>query len=523
MELTATQLRSLSDKNMAEVVEDDILIGKDILELLAGAMYTDPLSIYREYMQNAADSVDDARQVGLMHGNNDSDVSIEFDHVGRTVLIRDFGFGIPSSQFAKRLTSVGGSRKRGKGQRGFRGIGRLSGLGYCQELVFRSRAAGQAEVLEMCWNGRVLRDRLRDTEFNGELGDLIREVVTITRLSGAGFPEHFFDVELRKVLRIKNDVLMNEEAVRTYLSQVAPVPFHPDFQYGQEIQAWLSERGVKAPVQIEINDGRGLVYHRVINTICFAPNVTDEFDGVEFLEYRNSDDELLAFGWILEHDYLGAVPRRSGLSGIRLRSGDIQVGDELILASLFPENRFASWCVGDLHVVHPRILPNGRRDEFEPSPQYAQLQEEVRILSRDITKIIRARSDQRNKVRRLHLQLIYADTWLNVAGKESLPKIIRVLSVERASNFAKLAATEYEKLAPFHNEMDAVGDLIGRTQYQAAFLKQKLTSMDGFSSPHKEGKDSIIKAAICAILNSAYKPDAVIPLAESVLSAMLSH
>ena len=34
---------------------DDIVIGKDVLELLSTSMYVDPMTIYREYVQNAAD------------------------------------------------------------------------------------------------------------------------------------------------------------------------------------------------------------------------------------------------------------------------------------------------------------------------------------------------------------------------------------------------------------------------------------------------------------------------------------
>ena len=39
---------------------EEIIIGKDILELLSNAMYVEPLTIYREYLQNSADSIDDA-------------------------------------------------------------------------------------------------------------------------------------------------------------------------------------------------------------------------------------------------------------------------------------------------------------------------------------------------------------------------------------------------------------------------------------------------------------------------------
>jgi hypothetical protein len=43
---------------------EEIVIGKDVLELVSSAMYVDPLTVYREYIQNAADAVDDAKRRG---------------------------------------------------------------------------------------------------------------------------------------------------------------------------------------------------------------------------------------------------------------------------------------------------------------------------------------------------------------------------------------------------------------------------------------------------------------------------
>ena len=42
-----------------------VAVGKDILELLSSSMYVDPMTIYREYIQNAADAIDEAVDQGL--------------------------------------------------------------------------------------------------------------------------------------------------------------------------------------------------------------------------------------------------------------------------------------------------------------------------------------------------------------------------------------------------------------------------------------------------------------------------
>ena len=45
---------------------DQVVLGKDVLELLSTSMYVDPMTVYREYVQNAADAVDEARRAGLL-------------------------------------------------------------------------------------------------------------------------------------------------------------------------------------------------------------------------------------------------------------------------------------------------------------------------------------------------------------------------------------------------------------------------------------------------------------------------
>jgi molecular chaperone HtpG len=134
--------------------DETIVVGKDILEVLSSAMYVDPLAIYREFVQNAADAIDEARRVGLLASAEAGTVEIEIDIAKRTALIRDNGTGVPAAEFGMRMTAFGSSAKRGTNARGFRGVGRLSGIAYCQELLFRSRSAGESVVSELRWDCR---------------------------------------------------------------------------------------------------------------------------------------------------------------------------------------------------------------------------------------------------------------------------------------------------------------------------------------------------------------------------------
>ncbi len=422
----------------------EVVVGKDILELLANAMYVDPLTIYREYIQNAADSIDEARQLGA--NVDEPQVQIYLDQGARTVRIRDNGAGISNADFVNRVTAIGASHKRGTNLRGFRGVGRLSGLGYCQELVFRGKAAGDARIVEVRWNSRALREKVRDIGYAGSLTNIIAEVVTYTETLATEKEERFFEVEMRKVGRLRNDLLMNEEMIRAYISQVAPVPFDPQFTFGAKIQSFLTERGVRPPIHIELNDNAGPIYHRARNDIEFNPKVTDTLRDIDCFDIKGDDGETAAFGWVAEHAYMGAVPKRLGFGGIRLRAGNIQVGDESLLAPLYPEQRFAAWTIGDIHVSSKKIVPNGRRDDFEHSVHYTWLQSELGIRASEFAHRIRTSSQQRQHLRTVQISFQAIDAWVDLAKQQDTPLLLKKALLDLTSDHLHVAEKEVNKL-----------------------------------------------------------------------------
>ena len=188
--------RSEQLKNAASAAEapaaSAIVVGKDVLELLSSAMYVDPLSIYREYIQNAADAIDDARAIGLLREDERGSVAITIDPDHRTMAIRDNGLGIGIGQAPERLLAIGASAKRGTRARGFRGVGRLAGLAYGRSLTFRTRSFADDEVLEVRWDCQHLKAALRDVDQDDDITRVIQRVVTLRRLPGAEWPRHFF-------------------------------------------------------------------------------------------------------------------------------------------------------------------------------------------------------------------------------------------------------------------------------------------------------------------------------------------
>src|SRR5947209_14172915 len=238
--------------------EQPLVVGKDILELLSTSMYVDPMSMYREYIQNSADAVDIASAAGLLRGLGH--VEVRMDQSARTVFIRDNGSGLGQEHFVHQLTALGGSKKRGTRARGFRGVGRLAGLAFCQELIFRSRQDGENTVHELRWDSREVRSLLRAADNSSDLRDVVGKTIQTREVPGRNWPERFFEVELRGVVRHRDDRLLNEDAVANYLAQVAPVPFCPDFQFGDQIRSFLETHGVRlGTIKLEIA-GRGDIY-----------------------------------------------------------------------------------------------------------------------------------------------------------------------------------------------------------------------------------------------------------------------
>ena len=381
-----------------------IFVGKDVLELLSSSMYVNPLSIFREYVQNAADAIDDAVAVGLLPSIDDSVIEINLDHIDRRVIIRDNGKGLSNRDFLTRMLSFGASEKRRTDARGLRGVGRLSGLGYVQRLVFRSRAKGDPSVLEASWDGRVVKRMLASTDSDIDLETIVKESVTVKRIDAEGYPAHFFEVELHKPRRIANDKLLNETEIEFFLAQVCPCPFSPDFSHGQEIIKLLAPHGrAGKSYAIHINGSDTPIYRPYRDEVAYSGTKTASLGKLKSFEIESIDGGAAAVGWLIHHDYQGAIPVSQGVRGLRARIGNIQIGPDRLFSKVFPEERFCSWTIGEVHVLDARVVPNGRRDEFEASTHLDNIIVHLRPVGAEVARECRVSSRRRNRIKSFEL------------------------------------------------------------------------------------------------------------------------
>lgn len=103
-------------------------VGAGILNIITESLYDNPIVVFREYVQNSVDSIfkencQDNYEIKIWRENND-------------LCFLDNGKGIDTQIFYDEMIKIGDSSKKKTKNLGYKGIGRLSGVPYCQRLTF---------------------------------------------------------------------------------------------------------------------------------------------------------------------------------------------------------------------------------------------------------------------------------------------------------------------------------------------------------------------------------------------------
>ena len=372
--------------------ETPVLSGAGLLGLVTTGMYDNPLAMYREYIQNAADAAAGSGFRGRAR------VDIGIDVIGRRIKIRDNGPGLSRAGAFERLLPIGRSDKRLGTDRGFRGIGRLAGLAFAKTVSFTTRACDDESVTRITWHS----DRLPElTATESELEQAILDCIDVENLPGSNYPEHFFDVEVGDVARHSAGLLLNRDAVRDYIGDVCPVPMSARFPFAQKVKELFDHTEPPLVLEVILEGDTAPVERPYGESIPLSTNKEAAFTEFEVVQIPSVDDRCkAAVGWIAHSSYLGAIPREQRVRGIRVRAGNIQIGGEAVFDDLFMEERFNRWCVGELHILDSRIVPNARRDYFQPGPHLRNLENRLSPVLRNISTRCRRESTSRNRARK---------------------------------------------------------------------------------------------------------------------------
>ena len=481
-------------------------IGADVLRLVTSGMYDDPMVIFREYIQNSVDAFLDCPWAASAR------VDISLDVGSRCVRIRDNGPGLSYEDALRDLVPIARSRKSLERHAGFRGIGRLAGLAFAERIEFYSRSHASEEVTRVCWDGAALRNA--QTNSMGP-ENVWHQAVTVSRLSGERWPDHFFEVRVIDVPRFASSRLLNSEAIRRYIGAVCPVQLSHEFPFFEQVEAIISEH-VRVPTVIIRIDGEDCpVTRQYGGFVSYSGQRSAPYVGFELFSVPSVDGTVDgAVGWLAHSEYDGAIPKHNGLRGLRARSRNFAVGGEKVFDHLFAEERFNRWCVGELHVLDPRIVPNARRDYFEVNPHLRNLENHLGAVVRGIVKKCRQASRARYSVRREAETVAWASHAYDLA-------VSGLLSDEYSGELARLAVERLEDL-----RSDAI-EASGTANAMLASIHDRLSHFRPKGTHELEDRIGAVEAASYrrvfeAVADVVETPSVAISIIRSVLSQLYS-
>ena len=356
-----------------------IEIGKDVIESLTLGMYEDCRFIYREYIQNAADAIDKAVQnTWLEKGKDEIHVHIDMDM--RQIFISDNGTGIEKNKAVEVLRNIAKSTKRRGEDKGFRGIGRLGGLGYCNKLIFETSYKGEPFKTQMVWDAELLKFIINDRE-KEELAAEVIERVTKTTVTDENEDSHYFNVIMEDVT---SDDLLDMRSVTDYLSMVAPVDIRSNFIFRQKIDDFTKKNGLSVDTyNIYVNDEQ---IYKPYTSVIYEDNnggkkKVDDILDVDFLLSKDDDENIIYWGWYTISCLKGQMKPKNIARGIRLRKENIQIGDEEICKKFFTkteDQRFSFYYFGEIHALSKGLIPNSRRDYFGESTECSDFERRIK-------------------------------------------------------------------------------------------------------------------------------------------------
>lgn len=358
-------------------------VGKNILDNLTTGMYSDSKVIYREYIQNACDQIDKAISDGILSADEGL-VDIYIDEQKRYISIKDNATGVLSADFRENLGDIANSNKKIGQDKGFRGIGRLCGLAYCKTLKFTTSAVGEEAASVMICDAKKMRAMLVENK-KYTLDDIWDSIVKFDSQPALS-EEHFFEVELIDINK-ENTALLDEGKVKDYLSFVAPVAYKNTFifrsriyDHAKEINYHIDEYCIKV---------NGSQLFKEYKTRLKEQNGSqlkdyDEIYNLEFKDFYDSDGEMLAWMWIGLSRFEKQIPKNNLMRGLRIRTANIQLGNDDALAELFKESRGNYYFVGEVFSVSKQLIPNSQRNYFNENKVRIDFEDALRAYFYDV-------------------------------------------------------------------------------------------------------------------------------------------
>lgn len=381
------------------------IFGKNVIETLSEGMYDNPLFLFREYIQNAADSIDAAVRSEVL-SDGEGQIEVWIDKEKRNITFEDNGLGIQKTEVKKMLANIGDSQKDRKTDKGFRGIGRLGGLAYCKKVVFETSAKRELVKTIFEWDAELLHKILSDKEEKIDAGQLIKRI-TSTREEKCDAEKHFFKISLLGINQ-PNDALLDLVEVRRYLQMVAPVPFdYTKFPLVEKIEKFIEKEHLSPLHEYRLNLNGDEIRKGYETPLAIGDGKTVDILDIECRTIK-SGDKLIGWYWYCISKFEGVLPPKCWQRSIRLRKSNIQIGEADCLSNqkhgqmLWREDRGNNYFIGEIHAIDEELIPNSRRDYFNPNPATARFEEALKKEFQNLHQLYHEASEIRSAYSALH-------------------------------------------------------------------------------------------------------------------------
>ncbi|MFA6275626.1 MAG: ATP-binding protein [Pedobacter sp.] len=342
-------------------------IGGELISIITKGMYADPKDALREYVQNGVDAMAETISIKIRHNN---------------ISITDDGHGMDKIIMRKAIR-VGISDKNPKKSVGFMGIGIYSSLHLCEKLCIYSKTKDEkphqltinfAEIrfdLENQKDSKI--ESSTELEQQIDLQTLLENNIEFTELDEFEFPKTGTRIEMLGLDSNFFGSLSKYDEVAEYLERVVPLPFSPDFMHGAKIQKYITEICKKnnalfrtIDLLLDINGNEQKLY-RPYKDSDFRDKAHPDDAPLEPKFYElNSAEGFMGLAWGCLNNGRRTIPNGK-VRGFIIKKHGFTIGKREDLIIHYGRPTYFNRYVGEFIAVHPKLLPNGPRTDFEHS------------------------------------------------------------------------------------------------------------------------------------------------------------
>lgn len=356
--------------------------GGFVLETLTIGMYEETRNAIREYIQNGFDSIQRAINKLRHLKPGEGLIRIIYDADGQGVRIRDNGAGIAAANAVQTLVSIGASSKDFTNDAGFRGIGRLAGVAFCDTLTFTTKASGEAVLTEVVFDAKKMRAMMSPSQGSKYTAPEILEACVEGRQRDINASDPaFFEVSMRTLVEPPVE-LTSPEHMELFASQVSPVGYRSDFK----LAALIQKQAQSSPVAVEVvriqieEPGKPPIEVLKPYTAKFEVEAADSKVEVSDHKFYESPSKKW-WAWIGKKDVPGSYIDPE-VRGIRVRTKNIQIDGTALVREIFQRQskstgRYQDWFIGEIFVDPKAVVPNARRDGFEDTKAWKTIRDEI--------------------------------------------------------------------------------------------------------------------------------------------------